>query len=224
MDDLHWLREVGLAEKPIVEYARHRVPVVGICGGYQMLGRTLRDPRRIESWSAEPLVWGYCRPKPSSRQPAPTTHRAVTRSPPLPREPRAAPSRAMRSIWGQRPVPARGCGSRIAAESLSKPPTVPFPRTVGSGGAISTACSRMTFSGGRPSARSEVARADGRRFRTGKRLRADDQLRGQARAIAESPGRLRRKRHEEEHEETRANRVERDGKGQSNARRREHQP
>ena len=52
MDDLHWLREVGLAE-PIVEYARRGVPVVGICGGYQMLGQTLRDPRRIESSWAE---------------------------------------------------------------------------------------------------------------------------------------------------------------------------
>ncbi len=48
MADLHWLREVGLAEL-IVEYGRRGLPVVGICGGYQMLGQTLRDPLRIES-------------------------------------------------------------------------------------------------------------------------------------------------------------------------------
>jgi adenosylcobyric acid synthase len=41
--DLRWLRETGLA-RVICERARAGVPVVGICGGYQMLGHRLVDP------------------------------------------------------------------------------------------------------------------------------------------------------------------------------------
>jgi adenosylcobyric acid synthase len=46
--DLSWLRERGLAE-PIVQLAKENTSVVGICGGYQMLGRTIRDPAHVES-------------------------------------------------------------------------------------------------------------------------------------------------------------------------------
>jgi adenosylcobyric acid synthase len=46
--DLAWLRERGLAQQ-IVQLARGNTPVVGICGGYQMLGRTIRDPENVES-------------------------------------------------------------------------------------------------------------------------------------------------------------------------------
>jgi adenosylcobyric acid synthase len=46
--DLDWLRAQGLATE-IVRLARAGVPVVGICGGYQMLGRTIRDPEQVES-------------------------------------------------------------------------------------------------------------------------------------------------------------------------------
>ena len=46
--DLLWLRRVGLAEA-IGELAENDIPVVGICGGYQMLGRTIRDPSGVES-------------------------------------------------------------------------------------------------------------------------------------------------------------------------------
>jgi adenosylcobyric acid synthase len=46
--DLGWLRATGLADA-IVAAARRKVPVLGICGGYQMLGRTLHDPDRVES-------------------------------------------------------------------------------------------------------------------------------------------------------------------------------
>ena len=41
--DLRWLRENGLAEA-VTAAARRGVPVAGICGGYQMLGRQLADP------------------------------------------------------------------------------------------------------------------------------------------------------------------------------------
>jgi adenosylcobyric acid synthase len=48
MGDLEWLRSTGLAET-IENLARHGTPVVGICGGYQMLGTQLQDHGHVES-------------------------------------------------------------------------------------------------------------------------------------------------------------------------------
>jgi len=48
VSDLGWLRETGLADW-IVERHRHGTTVIGICGGYQMLGRTIVDPAGVES-------------------------------------------------------------------------------------------------------------------------------------------------------------------------------
>lgn len=50
LGDLHWLRETGLAEALL---ARHHAgtPVMGICGGYQMLGKTIID--EVESGLGE---------------------------------------------------------------------------------------------------------------------------------------------------------------------------
>ena len=48
MDDLRWLRESGL-EAAILQHAAAGGPVVGICGGYQMLGKTVSDPEGVES-------------------------------------------------------------------------------------------------------------------------------------------------------------------------------
>lgn len=45
--DLDYIRRTGLARA--VEQLVGRVPLVGICGGYQMLGRVLHDPDRLES-------------------------------------------------------------------------------------------------------------------------------------------------------------------------------
>jgi len=45
--DLAWLRTQGLAEA-IVARAQAGAAVVGICGGYQMLGRTLTDPHGVD--------------------------------------------------------------------------------------------------------------------------------------------------------------------------------
>jgi adenosylcobyric acid synthase len=42
MADLRWLRQRGLADA-IISAAQRGVPVVGICGGYQMLGRRVID-------------------------------------------------------------------------------------------------------------------------------------------------------------------------------------
>ncbi len=48
LDDLAWLRQTGLADR-IVALARQGTPVVGICGGYQILGQTLVDPDGVEA-------------------------------------------------------------------------------------------------------------------------------------------------------------------------------
>ena len=47
MDDLRWLRQSGL-EGAILKHAAKGGPVVGICGGYQMLGETVSDPDGVE--------------------------------------------------------------------------------------------------------------------------------------------------------------------------------
>lgn len=41
--DLEWLRQRGLADR-VVAHAAQGLPVVGICGGFQMLCRTIDDP------------------------------------------------------------------------------------------------------------------------------------------------------------------------------------
>jgi adenosylcobyric acid synthase len=48
LSDLTWLRTTGLADE-IVRQATLGTAVVGICGGYQMLGRVIHDPDRVES-------------------------------------------------------------------------------------------------------------------------------------------------------------------------------
>lgn len=48
MSDLAELRRKGLADK-IVRLAEAGRTVAGICGGYQMMGRIIRDPHRVES-------------------------------------------------------------------------------------------------------------------------------------------------------------------------------
>lgn len=46
MNDLEWMREIGL-DQAVVNHAKSG-PVVGICGGMQMLGQILYDPLGIE--------------------------------------------------------------------------------------------------------------------------------------------------------------------------------
>ncbi|WP_148616001.1 cobyric acid synthase [Nocardioides rubriscoriae] len=47
ISDLAWLRERGL-DAAVLRHAAAGRPVLGICGGAQMLGRTIADPRGVE--------------------------------------------------------------------------------------------------------------------------------------------------------------------------------
>ncbi len=46
--DLQWLREAGLAGS-IKQLAASKTTIVGICGGYQMLGQSIENPHRLEA-------------------------------------------------------------------------------------------------------------------------------------------------------------------------------
>ena len=47
MDDLLWMRQNGL-EAEILKFAKAGHPVLGVCGGYQMLGENLYNPQKLE--------------------------------------------------------------------------------------------------------------------------------------------------------------------------------
>lgn len=47
MADLLWMRQCGL-EASVLKHAAKGKPVFGVCGGYQMLGMTLKDPYGVE--------------------------------------------------------------------------------------------------------------------------------------------------------------------------------
>lgn len=47
MADMKWLRESGM-ETAILRAAETKIPVIGICGGFQLLGKTLSDPHGVE--------------------------------------------------------------------------------------------------------------------------------------------------------------------------------
>ncbi|RPI77766.1 MAG: cobyric acid synthase CobQ, partial [Desulfobacteraceae bacterium] len=48
MEDARWLARTGW-KKAIREFARSKKQILGLCGGYQLLGQTIRDPWEVES-------------------------------------------------------------------------------------------------------------------------------------------------------------------------------
>ena len=50
MSDLEWMRKNGLEDA--VKKLAEKVPVCGICGGYQMMGKKILDPKGIEAGGA----------------------------------------------------------------------------------------------------------------------------------------------------------------------------
>jgi adenosylcobyric acid synthase len=52
--DLKFLWQSGLADE-VIKKARIGTPVIGICGGYQMLGRAVHDPDKVETDQGDAL-------------------------------------------------------------------------------------------------------------------------------------------------------------------------
>ena len=82
MADLRWLRQSGL-EAAILRLAEQGVPVLGICGGYQMMGQTLSDPVGAEEAPGTclrgmgllPVETVFSRERPAPRRRAASPHR-----------------------------------------------------------------------------------------------------------------------------------------------------
>lgn len=75
--DLRWLRETGLA-RAVTERAAAGTAVLGICGGFQMLGAAIRDPLRVESDQEEAPGLGLL-PVVTTFAPEKATHRVRAR-------------------------------------------------------------------------------------------------------------------------------------------------
>lgn len=56
IEDLMFLRESGI-EELIIEHSKHST-VIGICGGYQMLGKVIKDPYEVETSFGEIKAMG----------------------------------------------------------------------------------------------------------------------------------------------------------------------
>lgn len=52
LEDMVWLRKSGIADA-ITRYAKNGGRVAGICGGFQVLGRVVKDPHGVESEAGE---------------------------------------------------------------------------------------------------------------------------------------------------------------------------
>ena len=52
IEDMMFLQRSGLAER-IIEVAQTDATIIGICGGYQMLGNSIEDPQELESSNTE---------------------------------------------------------------------------------------------------------------------------------------------------------------------------
>lgn len=57
-EDLLWLRDHGF-ERELVDLVNQGTPLIGVCGGFQMLGREVRDPEHTESSFDEVAGLGF---------------------------------------------------------------------------------------------------------------------------------------------------------------------
>ena len=62
VDDMNWLRSAGLADWLLQQY-REGATIVGVCGGFQMLGDEIIDPDGVESTAASVQGLGLIRAK-----------------------------------------------------------------------------------------------------------------------------------------------------------------
>ena len=66
MEDLLWMRQNGL-EAAILKKAGAGTVIFGVCGGYQMMGESLKDPMGVEA-GVRSAVWAFCRSTRFSRE------------------------------------------------------------------------------------------------------------------------------------------------------------
>lgn len=99
--DLSWLRQSGL-EGTILRLVGKGVPVIGICGGFQMLGRTLEDPQGLLEGGGSMHGWDSCRWPPPFLVKSPENRSVVKRISLTDFMDGSGGVlwRAMRSIWG----------------------------------------------------------------------------------------------------------------------------
>ncbi len=72
--DLQWLRETGFVDA-ILRYAARGGRVVGVCGGFQMLGEEIADPLNVEAKRSAPCLRGLgLLPASTTFLPEKTTH------------------------------------------------------------------------------------------------------------------------------------------------------
>ncbi|WP_202081131.1 cobyric acid synthase [Caldalkalibacillus salinus] len=59
LEDLIYLKDHGFIQKLSSLYREQRTAIVGICGGYQMLGLTIADPHAVESTRVQEEALGF---------------------------------------------------------------------------------------------------------------------------------------------------------------------
>ena len=70
LSDLAWMRDSGL-DGWVRDQHRRGATVIGICGGFQMMGEAIHDPHGLESSRGRRRGWGSCQPRqfsPSKRR------------------------------------------------------------------------------------------------------------------------------------------------------------
>lgn len=67
LDDLYELRRNGVAAA-IIRAHREGATVMGICGGYQMMGQEVLDPEHVEGTLNACPDWGCCPSVPACRE------------------------------------------------------------------------------------------------------------------------------------------------------------